>query len=269
MVQTTKNSVMMQLIQWGTALVSGTIFGSFANVLVFRLRERSTVLGRSKCVHCGENIKPQHLVPIFSYFILRGRCASCRKKIHFQYPLVEFAAGVLAVGASLRHPFLIDPHQISGFLFEAFFLIDLLILVTFDLRWQLLPIEFMAGSTLVFGAWAWISGIISLPSLLIGLAVGVGFLGVQVIVSRGAWMGSGDPWMGALLGATLGWPKVGLGLYVTYIAGGLFAAGLLISGTYKRGARIPFAPLLAFGGLVALWFGDQIVPWMAHYLSFI
>lgn len=237
----------------------GAVIGSFLNVLVVRIREASSIMGRSRCVHCGRTLHPKHLVPIISWLVLRGRCAFCQKPIHWQYPAVELAASILAMIAYGRHPFLWQPTEVWLFLFESFLTFDLLTLVTFDLRWQLLPIEFMGGSAILFGFLSILLGRVTLMSGLVGLIFGAGFLGIQVLISRGKWMGEGDPWMGALLGLTLGWPMIGISFYATYILGGCVAIVLLASGLAKRGARIAFAPLLAIGGVFTLWYGPAVL----------
>lgn len=247
------------------ALLLGAVLGSFANVLIIRMKDASTLWGRSQCVHCKTPLKPRHLVPIVSWLLLRGRCAFCRKPIHFQYPAVEALAACLTLAAFLRHDPILSPHEIWSFLFEMFFALDLLVLVAFDLRWKLLPIEFMAGSAIFFSVWNALSGT-SILAILTGVAVGAGFLYAQVFLSKGRWMGEGDPWAGGLIGAALGWPGMGFALYLTYVAGGVLAAFLLISGLVKRGGRIPFAPFLAFGAILALWFAPVLAQLLENAL---
>lgn len=83
-----------------------------------------------------------------------------------------------------------------------------------------------------------------------------------MLISGGRWLGEGDPWLGVFLGAWLGWPRVGIGLYLTYVVGGLILGLLLLVGIVRRGTRIPFAPLLALGAFAALLFGDRLEEWM-------
>ncbi len=263
---------MLWLFGGAFSFVLGAVLGSFLNVLVIRMREESSILGRSHCVHCQTPIRPRHLVPIVSWLFLKGRCADCGKRIHFQYPLVEAAGAILALITYVRHPVFADLSQANVFFFELFFVLSLLVLATFDLRWKLLPIEFMSGATVVLALWGYASGMLVWSSVLIGIAVGAGFLGLQVLLSRGKWMGSGDPWMGAMMGAGLGYPGVAVGLYLTYIIGGGVAIVMLASGLVKRGARIPFAPMLTVGTLAALWFGAPVQLWFAeafHVLLFV
>ncbi|MDO8618023.1 MAG: prepilin peptidase [Candidatus Uhrbacteria bacterium] len=254
------------MIKFFFVFVLGTVVGSFVNVLVIRLKDASSLWGRSHCPECHKRIRARHLVPIFSWLMLRGRCADCHKRIHSQYPLVELASGVLLVIALARHDFFLDPAQLNLFLFESLFTVNLLMLTTFDWRFRLLPMEWMIGSIVLFGAWNVLMGWMAWPLLVIGCCVGIAFLGIQVLVSRGRWMGLGDPWMAGLIGAVLGWPDIAISFYMTYLAGGALAIILFICGMAKRGTRIPFAPLLAFGAIITLWFGQTIQEWMTRVL---
>lgn len=242
--------------------ILGAILGSFLNVLILRLREGVTILGRSRCVHCEQQLKARHLVPILSWLVLGGRCAFCRRPIHVQYPLVEIGSMLLLFLAYVRHPFFLQSSAWPAFTFESLIFLTLLALVTFDLRWKVLPIEPMVIAAAVALVWNGLSGALPWTSILGGAVFGAVFLGAQVLLSRGRWMGEGDPWLGVLMGAFLGWPAIGIAFYLTYVGGGLLMLVLLLAGVIHRGTRVPFAPFLALGTLGALLFGTIIEQWM-------
>ena len=74
-------------------IIFGAIFGSFANVCIYRLpKEQSISKKRSYCFHCKKKIQWFYNVPIFSYIFLKGRCANCNKKIPIQYLIVEIVS---------------------------------------------------------------------------------------------------------------------------------------------------------------------------------
>ncbi len=240
-----------------TALL-GAVLGSFLNVLVIRIKESSSLWGRSHCPQCQHTIPPHHLVPILSWLMLRGRCGFCHRHIHVQYPLVELAMACLTAITALRYDFLLTTDAVSSMLFEILFLATLLVLTVFDLRWKLLPMEFMTGSIIVFAVWNILRDHPSVGSMLIGALVGAVFLGAQFVLSRGKWMGGGDPIFGILIGIALGWPLSGYALYLTYMGGGLLMGLFLLVGIVKRGSRIPFGPMLAAGATLSLWFGPML-----------
>jgi len=74
-----------------------------------------------------------------------------------------------------------------------------------------------------------------------------------VLIYPGA-MGLGDVTLAAYVGLLAGYPRVLICLFVAVLAGGLAAAVLLISGRGNRKTFMPYAPYLALGGALALWF---------------
>jgi prepilin signal peptidase PulO-like enzyme (type II secretory pathway) len=194
--------------------------------------------------------------------MLRGRCADCKAAIHIQYPLVEGAAVMLAVVTALRH----DPFA-SPFLFfgELILILGFLVPVVMDIRWKELPIEYLVilgifGSVMrVFGTTEVMAFAQIMFDVLLPVVVASAFFGLQVFVSKGRWMGSGDIWFGGMMGAILGWPGVLVGVYLAYVIGGMVALFGLAFKIYKRGDRLPFAPALALGTLIAYWYGPQLL----------
>jgi leader peptidase (prepilin peptidase)/N-methyltransferase len=74
----------------GVAVVFGLLVGSFANVCIYRIPlEQSIVFPASRCPRCSSAIAPWQNLPVLSWLLLRGKCASCRAPISMRYPLVE------------------------------------------------------------------------------------------------------------------------------------------------------------------------------------
>ncbi|MBQ7270185.1 MAG: prepilin peptidase, partial [Campylobacter sp.] len=76
--------------------ILGLCIGSFSNVLIYRLpRNESINFPASHCTSCNTPLRFYHNIPLFSWIFLRGKCAFCKEKISFQYPLVELLGGLL------------------------------------------------------------------------------------------------------------------------------------------------------------------------------
>lgn len=252
---------MERLISVIFAAALGGALGSFSNVLILRWHESASLMGRSHCPSCNHVIRPRHLVPIFSWLWLRGKCADCGKPIHIQYPIIELVCALLGVIAALRtSPFGATPYQ---FWFEFIVSIAFIVPIVMDLRWKELPVEYMVGLAVFAASFRWITHLSDFTLLSVAaLCIPVVFFGLQYVLSRGKWIGSGDIWFGGVMGAVLLDPwNVGVALYAAYILGGFVAAIGLITGIFKRGSRLPFAPALATGTMIALWFGDRITAW--------
>lgn len=250
----------------------GAIFGSFANVVAIRTHDESSLGGRSQCVHCKSKLKVRHLVPVLSWLIQRGRCTSCHKHIHIQYPLVEIAGAFLAIIAMARH--VPAGGGWAWILFEFAFCMVLLVFMVMDARWMELPLEMMVGAGVIFSLWSMLLRVASGEpvatvawSHIIGFGVATAFFLFQWMVSRKRWIGSGDIWLAAMLGAVLGWPTVGMAVYFAYIFGGSAALIMMVSGKLETGSRVPFAPALVAGALAAIWWTPWIMDWLGYAMS--
>ena len=71
-------------------IVIGGLWGSFANVCIYRLpQEKGVVSGRSYCPKCKKKIYWYDNIPIISYLIIQGKCRKCKRQISTQYLIVE------------------------------------------------------------------------------------------------------------------------------------------------------------------------------------
>ncbi len=241
-------------------LILGAVLGSFANVLIIRMKEGKSIGGRSQCMTCMKKLRASELIPIASWFMLHGRCRSCGKGIHWQYPVVESAMAVLSLVAFLRHVHddttWIMIAAVIGFEIALSFI--LLVITAFDFRWKLIPVEFVISSAIILAAWRLLIGA-NWIELVLGAVVISALLGMIVLLSRGTMMGEGDPFIGLLMGTVLGFPLALLGLLVSFIVGGSAAAALLIEGSVTRKTEVPFVPFLAAGTLIALWWSEPLL----------
>ena len=83
--------------------IFGLIIGSFLNVVVYRLKDAETILGRSFCRHCKHTIRWYDNIPLLSFLFLRARCRDCDEKISWQYPLLEAVTGILFAEIGRAH----------------------------------------------------------------------------------------------------------------------------------------------------------------------
>lgn len=88
---------MKELILGILVFFLGASLASYFSAFIFRVRhtlfEHSP---RSHCDHCLQPLLMRDLIPLISYFILRGKCRFCKKPIPFFSFLAEGAGGILA-----------------------------------------------------------------------------------------------------------------------------------------------------------------------------
>lgn len=77
--------------------IFGLILTSFYVALAYRLRYGlNWITGFSFCPKCGHRLSFYDLIPLGSYFMLKGRCRYCKQRISFLYPLGEIS-GLLVI----------------------------------------------------------------------------------------------------------------------------------------------------------------------------
>ena len=251
--------------------VIGVVLGSFLNCLISRLKigkegqnQIEKKEGRSVCDSCGHQLLWYDLIPVISFLALRGRCRFCKDRIPTYNLLVELAAGLLAVGLYQKFGL--------SFLSVGYLLIGLVLLgiLVYDWQKKLIPDFFIwigAVLTAVLQLSRLIRGEITIPSLFWGLAIGGGIFYLLYFFSKGRWIGFGDVKLGALLGLILGWPLIGVSLWISFVTGGLVGAGLLLAGKKKMTSQISFGPFLIIGFYTVLFCGPVILEIARIYIS--
>src|SRR5471030_234248 len=223
----------------GCVFLLGLIVGSFLNVVIYRLpiileREWQTqaaeVLAAGKaaasdpapvvrftlstpgsaCPKCKAPIKAWQNIPVFSWLVLRGRCAACQAPISARYPLVELATGLLSAWVAWHFGFTLPA---ACALLVTW---SLIALTGIDIDHQLLPdnitLPLLWAGLLAAVALGPVVGTalpISPQDALIGAAAGYVSLWLVFhafkLVTGKEGMGYGDFKLFAALGAWLGW----------------------------------------------------------------
>jgi leader peptidase (prepilin peptidase)/N-methyltransferase len=236
------------------ALVGGLLLGSFVTVVAHRLpRGESVVGGRSRCATCGAQIAAYDNVPVFSWVVLRGRSRCCGERISPRYPLTELILGGLYVAtvAVLWN----DPTEV---VLGLVFVTTLVAITLTDLDRRVIPNKILVVAALAGVAIAAVGDPSSLPDRAIAaVAAGGGLFLVALAYPRG--MGLGDVKLAAVMGLYLG-GNMAPAMLVALLSGSVVGLALIARhGAEARKRAIPFGPFLAFGGVVGLLAGDQLV----------
>lgn len=281
----------------GVVFVFGLLVGSFLNVVIHRVpimlerawrAEAEFILApkqsdaaepvppadqprynlltpRSACTKCGALITATQNIPVISYLLLGGKCASCRTPIAVRYPLVELASAALSAAVAWHFGF--GWPAVAALVFTwmliALALIDLdhKLLpddITLPLLWLGLLVALVASNP---------SG--SLPIDLRSAVIGAvaGYMSLWTVnksyelVAHRQGMGNGDFKLLAALGAWMGWQKLLPIILLSALAGALVGVTLMILQGRDRRFQIPFGPFLAAAGWITLLWGDALVTW--------
>jgi leader peptidase (prepilin peptidase)/N-methyltransferase len=203
-------------------------------------------------------------IPVVSWLLLGGKCASCQNPISKRYPLVELATGILSGFIAWRFGF-----GFAGLAALAFtwFLIALT-MIDFDtqylpdaLTYPLLWLGLLVS--LAHPVWAEGAAPVGPRDAIIGAASGYLILwsvywAFKLLTGKEG-MGYGDFKLLAALGAWLGWQML---LPIIVFASGVGAViGLYVMYRQRKGRdmEIAFGPFLAIAGWIALVAGHDIV----------
>ncbi len=295
--------LMLLLGPWAgiLAFVFGLLWGSFANVVIYRVpRGQSVIRPRSQCPRCQRPIAWYDNIPLVSYLVLRGRCRGCGQPIGVRYLVIELLAGVLAF--SLYTQFVIQPLAEGGglslvtWLLWFIFGLALLIVTYTDLDLWVIPNAVVLPvaavgllAALVDPNW------LGVPAAEAGIAAALGYsliwgmrwlykklrnleaLGLgdaKLLLMVGAFCGlQGLVWTvaaGAIQGLLVAIPAVATGRNLTRhslrdVHGDDPELGDEQPGSVM-GARVPFGPFLALAALEFVLLRDSIEAWIVAVL---
>lgn len=255
-------------------LLLGLVVGSFLGCLTWRFPKMIDLWGRSSCPGCKTKIRWQDNIPIFSYFLLGGKCKSCKRKISLRYPIIEGITGLVfltfgwvylsggsygILGALVKYKEWLGVFTLPYLLFIT---AGLLAIAVVDFEYQLIPdkilfpilafniliLIFLSPSPFLFTHFAWAT----FAAL---------FFFLLHILTRGRGMGLGDVKLSFFLGLLLGFPETPVAIFLSFLAGAAVGIILIFGGRARFGNPIPFGPFLVLGSFTALVMGRSIWQW--------
>ena len=242
-------------------LVLGALWGSFANVCIYRLPlEKGVSSGRSFCPKCNKIITWKDNVPIISFLFLKGKCRNCNKKISSQYLTVEVISILLFL--SIYYLYGISITTLLLMILGLSFLIIFFI----DFKHYIIP-NVLTFSMMLLG---FIKSFV--PDLhpmfpnylnsLIGGIFGYGIIWSIIFfykqVRKKEGMGLGDAKLLSAIGFWFGWFSIPFVIFLSSIIALLSVAPSLINKSRKFSSQIPFGPYIIVATLIYLTFESKI-----------
>jgi len=247
----------MNIILSIAIFIFGLAVGSFLNCVIYRLEQKKSFLkGRSYCPSCKHVLAWNDLIPIISFFILRGKCRYCGKKISWQYPAVEIATALLFL---LIFNFQFSIFNICFLFFVSCFLI---IIFVYDLKHYIIPDSVIYPAIII----TFLYNLILNPSFLVqnSILAGIGaslFFLLIYLISRGKWLGFGDVKLALFMGLFLGFPAIISALFFSFLIGAIIGIILILLKRKGLKSEVPFGPFLIIGTYIALFWGERIINW--------
>ncbi|MDO3388378.1 A24 family peptidase [Gilvimarinus sp. SDUM040013] len=264
---------------YAIVIVFSLVLGSFFNVVILRLPKQlqqqwtqdccelleqpaptqepfGLAFPNSHCPKCEAPIKPWHNIPVVSYLMLKGKCASCKASISLRYPVIEIATALLSV---------VVVNQLGFNWLSAAVLVftwALINLTVIDFDTQLLP-DSITLPLLWLGLIVNYYGLITdLPSAFWGAIFGYlslwSVFWLFKLLTGKEGMGYGDFKLLAALGAWMGWQMLPLVIILSSLVGAAIGITLIVTKGRDKNIPIPFGPYLAIAGWIAMLWGSII-----------
>lgn len=227
--------------------ILGTIFGSFYNVVGYRVPKGESLLyPSSHCTKCNHKLGPLELIPIFSYLLLGGKCKNCKEKISWFYPTFEFFSGVLFALSYVVYGLSIEC------LLSIVFISMLLIIIISDYQTMTIPDSVLiVFSVLIIIIKYFIVGIKGVGMSLLSSSLAFIFMFLLKLLGdflfKRESMGGGDIKLLAVFGLMFGFPMSILSVILASFIG--LPISLIILSKNKS-HEIPFGPFLALSAII-------------------
>ena len=278
--------------------IVGSCLGSFACAQVWRMRAKQIVLDKSQNkkvdeaeykrlsklvekngkfdrsidLDTGKQLKWFELIPIFSWIILRGKSRYTGKKIGYTEILSEIIMGILFAGSYLLWPVKSD---IVGLIVWLICLVGFWMILIYDAKWSLIPdnvsnflIIMSAISSIVFVFSSGKGNITAnLFNLLWSAIILSGVYFIICLLSKEKMIGLGDVKVGLAEAFLLHkWYLAFIALFSANLMGTFFVLPGMIARKIGPKSKIPFAPFLILGMILAQLVGENIFAWYMHLI---
>lgn len=248
-------------------VVLGLCFGSFLNVVIYRLPNNMNIaFPSSHCPNCNYKLKWYDNIPVLSYIILKGKCRNCKEKISPRYMIVEILTAILILVCYLKF-------DLSLMFILSSIAVMVYICITFiDSKHYIIPdsLNIILGIIGIFSLFCKMEKgnlIIDWQDKLIGLGVGILLTAIFILIEKvlkKEVIGGGDLKLILATSLFLGWQLMLLGIFLGSFIACLIEIPLSRNEKLRENHQLPFGPYLVGGFLISLFVGMNIIEW---YLS--
>ena len=261
----------VRLIQTGIIFILGLLFGSFFNVVIYRLPLGiSIVHPPSHCPNCKTRIRGVHNIPVLSYLRLGGMCSYCGYPISIRYPVIELVTGIIFLLVYRFYFFdyypalaglgSFDTAVFLRFLASIVFFSVLLIVSIIDLDLFIIPDSLSITGSVLFIVLTPLIFQRPAGGVILGALAGFGFYFLLWLVTGGRGVGLGDAKLMAMIGAYFGLGGVFPIIFISSFIGSIAGIFLIAVRGKTRKTPVPFGPFLALASFIYFFISDLSLP---------
>lgn len=240
------------------AFFFGASVGSFVQVIASRLHVAPIMKGRSKCLSCGEALRPYDLIPVFSYIFLQGKCRYCKSVYGVSTLVVELLFGMVFLLLYLLivkgQPTLLM--SVMWLIYYTFLFGTLGVMALYDKVHSYIPFSFLA-SYLFLTSILFVKRVVEDPHILTLLSpifVALPFFLIWFI-TKGRGLGFGDVILffgvGAFFGSLQGFAVLMISVWLGAIFGIYYK--YIVKKEKSISTAIPFVPFIVLAFIVVLF----------------
>lgn len=242
--------------------------GEEAKEILSRMRKDISIAkpSRSFCPVCNHQLRWYENIPVLSWFILKGKCSSCKSVIPFRYPVLELLTGLFALTTALR--FGLTPTALLVFIVMCLFLV-----ITFiDFDYYVIPDELSirgsiaAGVVVIYNNFYHVfDSPVAYSALdsVVGILCGAGLLYLiyflYKLIRKREGLGLGDVKLLLFIGLLFGPEAVLYTIFVGSLLGSIIGITLVIFGGRKLSSAIPFGPYLTTAATLYIFTGTDLI----------
>lgn len=251
------------IVSYLLAFVLFLCWGSFLNVVGYRIIRGYTFMGRSYCPHCRTQLAWYDTIPLVSYMLLQGRCRHCRNVISKLYPFIELFTALIL---TLMIMYLPSAYWLGYGLFISACIVTIRtdfekMLISRYLTWGMIPLAILLAAThhlpllasesiqgAVFGYL--VLWVIARLFYMIRNIEGMGEGDIDLLGMIGSFTGIAGAWTALLLGSFFG----------------VISCLVQMAISKRAHPKIAFGPWLAMGSFVYIFFQKQILEFIQPFM---
>ena len=226
--------------------LSGLIFGSFINVIIYRVPLNLSIINpRSFCPHCKAMIPFYRNIPLISYFIQLGKCNNCNNKISPIYPAIELLIAIIFIFSQYNFDY---PESIVYILISSI----LLTIAIIDYRYYIIPIQLSIGALIILLPYIIFKSntIYHVYGMLIGLSYLLFIFVITWIITKKQPIGLGDIQLIIILGLWGGPLKILMTIFLAACFGITYWIILTMINGYTKNRKLPFGTFLSLSSII-------------------
>lgn len=242
--------------------IYGVIFGSFYNVVIYRMPiDLPISKGRSFCTSCNTQLKAVDLVPVFSYLFLKGKCRYCGEHISIRYPLVELFTGLYFMLAYIFFGFSLQ--MLFMILFWSYLFIVSMIDIDHMLILDNISIFFGIIFIILYAFMLKDSILYNFLSGIFAFIIYFAIYKIAFIYYKREAFGLGDVFFIGVVSFCLGLNVLYLTIFFPFIVAVVF---VIINAIFKRNTdlqtAVPLAPFISISAFILSIYGQQMMDFI-------